>query len=1111
MALKDGDSSDNNLSGTVGSDRLYGREGNDSLYGRSGDDLLVGGAGADRLEGGLGADRLSGGSGSDDLNGFDGDDIIADGPGSDVIDGGFGDDLYLAGPGADLYDIVDNYGNDTVSYRTSDAGVAITLSSTTASGAGGYAEGDLAFVENVVGSPYADDLRWNRDISPSGVTNRFDGGAGADRMEAGRADDTYVVDNPGDVVNENAGEGNDTIESSISYTLPNHVETLQLTGSGDINATGDGDGDTLIGNSGANRLAGRGGSDTLRGGEGDDTYINPAGDTVDEAGGHGDDTVESDATYTLPAYVENLVLTGTGDTDGTGNALDNRLTGNSGANVLDGAAGADDLRGRSGDDTYVVDESGDRVTERAGEGSDTVESAVDWSLGDHVENLTLTGTGNIDATGNALDNALTGNAGANVLDGRGGADTMAGGQGDDTYIVDATGDTVSEAPGAGTDTVRSWISRASLASDVENLTLTGTGDTDATGNALDNTLTGTAGSNRLDGMGGRDRLIGRDGDDAYVINTLFDSVVEQPGAGFDTVESAVSYDLDPYVESARLTAAAGGARLTGNAQRNELTGNGGDNELDGGGGLNELAGGAGDDAYYVQNADTTVDEASGNGTDRVYSTVSYTLPQHVEELRLNGAADLEATGNALDNTLGGNRAANRLDGLGGADTLRGFEGDDVYVVDDPGDTVSEIAGGGEDRVESSLDWTLGDHVENLILAGTGDTDGTGNALDNRLTGNSGANVLDGGAGADALTGGRGDDTYVVDDPGDTVREAAGEGTDTVESAVDFTLGTALENLTLTGAANTSAVGNGRANTLTGNAGDNVLSGRGGADILRGGGGDDRYLIQDSGDSVIEKADDGYDTVCSTIAEVDLASGVERLILNAPASSVGNGNDLANTLLGPDVASTLTGGGGDDLLRGNAGDDLLAGNVGDDQLLGDGGQDALAGLLGDDLLLGGAGQDALRGNAGDDRLLGGERADSLAGGTGDDLITGDDGADILNGGLGRDRQYGGDGGDRFVFDKFGDTKADPEHRDTLFDFDSSEGDVIDVSGMDAVIASVGDDAFDFLSGFTGNAGQAVISQTGFNQYLVQFDVNGTGEANAEIDVTTPSLDPGDFIA
>ena len=225
---------------------------------------------------------------------------------------------------------------------------------------------------------------------------------------------------------EAASAGTDTVQAGVSYTLGTNVENLTLTGTGNINATGNTLNNTLIGNAGDNVLSGGAGSDTMIGGAGNDIYVvDAAGDTVTEAASEGADTVQASISYTLGANVENLTLTGTGAINATGNSFDNTLIGNSGNNVLSGGVGNDAMAGGAGNDTYVVDAAGDTVTEAASEGTDTVQAGVSYTLGANVENLTLTGTGNIDATGNAGNNTLTGNAGINVLDGGAGNDGMA--------------------------------------------------------------------------------------------------------------------------------------------------------------------------------------------------------------------------------------------------------------------------------------------------------------------------------------------------------------------------------------------------------------------------------------------------------------------------------------------------------------------------------------------------------------------------------------------------------------------------------------------------------------------------------------------------------------
>jgi Ca2+-binding RTX toxin-like protein len=306
----------------------------------------------------------------------------------------------------------------------------------------------------------------------------IDGGLGADRMYGGLGHDTYVVDNAGDTVVENANEGFDTVRVSFSYTIPLNVERLELTGSAAINATGSSFDDRLYGNSSSNILWGLGGNDILNGGAGTDTmiggtgndtyYVDNAGDVVVEYSGEGSDWVASAVSYTLGQNLESANLIVAGDLDLTGNDLDNTLVGNGWANVLSGGLGNDTLRGENGDDDlfggagddfldggwavdamaggtgndiYVVDNMSDSVTETGGQGSDEVRVSVSWTLtaGADVETLRTTddaGTAAIDLTGNASGNIVIGNDGDNVIAGRGGDDELTGRAGDDSFLFD---------------------------------------------------------------------------------------------------------------------------------------------------------------------------------------------------------------------------------------------------------------------------------------------------------------------------------------------------------------------------------------------------------------------------------------------------------------------------------------------------------------------------------------------------------------------------------------------------------------------------------------------------------------------------------------------------
>jgi len=216
----------------------------------------------------------------------------------------------------------------------------------------------------------------------------------------------------------------------------------------------------------------------------------------------------------------------------------------------------------------------------------------------------------------------------------------------------------------------------------------------------------------------------------------------------------------------------------------------GNDVIDGGAGADAMTGGAGDDTYYVDNAGDTAVETSNSGTDQVFSSVTFSLAgQHVENLTLTGSGNTNATGNGLANILTGNSGNNVLDGGTGADTMTGGAGNDTYYVNGAGDSVIEANNAGTDQIFSSASYSLaGQYVENLTLTGSGDINATGNGQANTLTGNSGNNVLDGGTGADTMTGGAGNDTYVVNSVSDTVVEAAGGGTDLVQSSASFTLG-----------------------------------------------------------------------------------------------------------------------------------------------------------------------------------------------------------------------------------------------------------------------------------------------------------------------------------
>ena len=569
---------------------------------------------------------------------------------------------------------------------------------------------------------------------------------------------------------------------------------------------GDGN-DTLYGGISGNVLDGGAGDDLMVGGLGDDSYYVEGYDTIVENVGEGDqDSITVSTSYTLQpgVEVEHIYLVGDGASV-NGNEFQQVIYGGDGADTIYGGAGYDILFGGKGDDIYVIKEFEDTLddyTELEGEGTDTFLSEISFEMptfeafGSNtstvaIENLTLIGQAYF-GIGNYLNNVITGNQYDNLLDGKEGQDTLFGGGGSDTYIVrntlqdrvyeyqqdafgnfvyeyDASGNIVRNSDGSfkiadagGTDTIELHLEGTPVLNTyrmpdyVEKLTVATSGwNATLYGNSADNTILGGDGNETIDGGAGADFMDGGTGDDTYIVDNAGDLVRDTSiGSGNDTVRASVSFSIGlSNVENVILTG-SDNINATGDAFSNRLEGNSGDNKLDGGSGADVMFGRGGADSYYVDSASDQILESYDAAIDTVYTTLtSYSLADsaaQVENLTFQTAVSNTGVGNNLNNVIRGNASADTLDGGAGDDQLIGGAGDDTYFVDATGDQIVELAGEGEDSVQSSATFTLADNVENLILSGSSNIDATGSNQDNRIAGNSGVNTLSGLGGDDIL-------------------------------------------------------------------------------------------------------------------------------------------------------------------------------------------------------------------------------------------------------------------------------------------------------------------------------------------------------------------------
>ena len=579
--------------------------------------------------------------------------------------------------------------------------------------------------------------------------------------------------------------------------------------------------------------------------------------------------VYSSVTYTLQTGEKHLILTGDSAINGTGTALDNSITGNNAANFLDGQAGNDTLQSGGGNDTLVGGDGDDLLVVGGGAGASKYELVEGYFTWDQAKADAEARGGHLATVGseeewNIIESKLSYLSGENSATWLGATDKDS--EGSWKWIDGTPWDFSRWYPGEPTNSSgvehylmawsndgsnQHWNDDAPWSTHGKYLLEKESGTGVSSGN---NSLSGGAGNDTLQGGGGNDTLSGGDGNDLITAGS------GAGGSSYEIVEGSFTWD------EAKADAEARGGHLgtitseqEWQAIRSQL-----ENVFSG---YNRVWLGASDNQQegvwqwvtgekFEYNRFSSgnnwwqkepVDGTGANYLDWMESFKNYewndegnlsSQPAYLLETETPVSGNNSLSGGTGNDTLQGALGNDTLDGGAGVDSLQGGAGDDLYVIDNAADALTENANEGTDTVRSSVSRTLAVNFENLELLGAAAINATGNASANLLTGNAAANQLNGGAGADTMSGGAGNDTYSVDNAGDVIIEAANAGTDVVQSAGSYVLGSNVENLTLTGSAAINGTGNALANAITGNAAANRISAGAGSDSILAGAGND---------------------------------------------------------------------------------------------------------------------------------------------------------------------------------------------------------------------------------------------------------------------------------
>jgi Ca2+-binding RTX toxin-like protein len=877
--------------------------------------LAEGSALDDSLLGSSGNNFLSGRNGADSLNG-NGVTLDQFGLGFDVLAGGAGNDTFTVGAedflGPQTNTIIDyNAEGGTLGITVN---LDDVLQSGQAAGTATDSFGDtdtLVGVHNVVGTNSGDTFYGSDDddvFTPGGGDDTINAGGTADfdiltYAPVAALPPAFNLTEGIVVVWTGAGAGN------VNSDTTTEVGSDTFTGVESVWGTQFGD--QFIAMDGPLYATGMAGNDTFQGG----LFSAPA-DTVDYSfeivGGFESGVfvnMSVDAVTLGVTVAANSALDASGATDTladidniVGTVFADVIIGSIHNNRLEGLGGGDFMRGGEGDDTLIsADQTGSGFNFLTGdEGADTfnvsnslapVFSIVTYepetgSLGalvnlDAVSHTSTVGAVNL-AAGKARDTFGATDTLIGVVNVIGTAhnDEMWGGAADEIFNVGGGSDRVHG--GGGRDTLF-YSFLAAIDTNLFNLdsgltvTLTAQGTGTVAGSALatgftdtfdgveviigslfDDTFTGAANAtNHFGGMDGSDTFNGH-ATSSDTVDYSNDEIAGGGGAVFvnlNTVDSGVvgpNQALDGFgnVDTLSSIEHAIGTRFDDGFVGNSLG-----NFFDGGAGEDSMVGLGGNDTYVIDDVNDEIDEtvAGSGGDDLVRSWITFALSTNFERLELLGGANIDGTGNTLNNTITGNSGANTLDGgdgndilnggAGGADALIGGLGNDTFVLGSGTDTVSDASG--TDTITSTINRSLAlfTTIENLILQGTA-VQGTGNALRNAITGNNAANLLDGGSNIDTMAGGLGNDTYLVT-AGDVLTETSGKGTDTVRASQTYALATTaniekLETISVSATTTINLTGNALAQTIIGNNGVNKITGGGGKDTMSGKNGRDTF-------------------------------------------------------------------------------------------------------------------------------------------------------------------------------------------------------------------------------------------------------------------------------